>query len=499
MLNETEPKSDPGTFGNRVRSAVLWRSGTQVISQLVTWGSTLIVIRLLDPSDYGIFAMSQVIMVFLTFLSGYGFASSLVQAKHIDKFRIRQTFGLLFLLNILIVLIQLALASSIAAYYRQPIIEDMLYLQALIYLSSPFIILGEALLARHLEFRKTAIVNLGSAAVMASVALTLAMNDFGVWTLVIAPLSGFWTRAIGLFFMARLYFLPSFDFRGIKETFTFGIALLGSHMFWTIQSQSDIFIAGRQLSPNDLGIYAEALFFTTILAAKFIPPLNEVAFPAYSKLKSDAASMRYAFLKAVRLIMLISCPVYLGMSVTAYPLVATVFGPKWLDMAPLVSLLALAMPIMTLQIIFAPANNALGKPGTTLRISMFGAFLMPMIFLVAVNWGIYGLVTGWLIAFPILAGFTFYMSRDTIGISVTELFKAVAPGLTSSIAMAAGVYLFSQWLPGFPDWSVYTQLLAMVSFGALLYAVLLWVISPTTFQEIYALLIRRKVEPAPAI
>ena len=80
MLNDTAPKTDPGNFGNRVRNAVLWRSGTQVISQLVTWGSTLIVIRLLDPSDYGIFAMSQVIMVFLTFLSGYGFASSLVQA-----------------------------------------------------------------------------------------------------------------------------------------------------------------------------------------------------------------------------------------------------------------------------------------------------------------------------------------------------------------------------------------------------------------------------------
>jgi O-antigen/teichoic acid export membrane protein len=114
---------------------------------------------------------------------------------------------------------------------------------------------------------------------------------------------------------------------------TFGLALLGSHMFWTIQSQSDIFIAGRTLEPHDLGIYAEAMFFTTILTAKFIPPLNEVAFPAYAKIQSDPASMRYAFLKAVRLIMLISCPIYLGMSVTAAPLVQTVLdrnGRKWL-------------------------------------------------------------------------------------------------------------------------------------------------------------------------
>lgn len=485
-------------FGNRVRSAVFWRSGTQIVAQLVTWGSTLVVIRLLNPADYGIFAMTQVVMVFLTFMSGYGFASYLVQAEKVDKFRIRQTFGLLILLNVGIAMLQLFLATAVSHYYRQPIIEDMLHLQALIFLASPFIILGEALLARELEFRKTAIVNLLSAMVSASVALYCALQGYGVWTLVIAPLSGFWVRAIGMFFFARLYFWPSFNFSGIKENLTFGLALLGSHMFWTIQSQSDIFIAGRTLDPHDLGIYAEALFFTTILTAKFIPPLNEVAFPAYAKIQSDAPSMRYAFLKAVRLIMLISCPLYLGMSVTAGPLVETVFGPKWLEMAPFVGLLALAMPVMTLQIIFAPAINALGRPQTTLRISMFGAFTMPLIFLVAVNWGTTGLVIGWLVAFPILTGFTFWISHKKIGISLLELMGAVAPGLSSSVVMAACVYLASRTIPGLDGWPAYAQLGILVACGGIFYPGLLWILSPTTFKEIYSLVVRRKVKPVPA-
>jgi len=498
MLNESASPAGDSSFGNRVRSAVFWRSGTQIISQIVTWGSTLAVIRLLNPADYGIFAMTQVVMVFLTFMSGYGFASFLVQAEKVDKLLIRQTFGLLILLNVGIALLQMLLATAVADYYRQPIIEDMLHLQALIFLASPFIILGEALLARELEFRKTAIVNLLSALVSASVALYCALQGYGVWTLVLAPLSGFWARAIGIFFFARLYFWPSFNFKGIKENLTFGLALLGSHMFWTIQSQSDIFIAGRTLDPHDLGIYAEALFFTTILTAKFIPPLNEVAFPAYAKIQSDPASMRYAFLKAVRLIMLISCPLYLGMSVTADPLVQTVFGPKWVEMAPFVGLLALAMPFMTLQIIFAPAINAMGSPQTTLRISMFGAFTMPLIFLVAVNWGTMGLVVGWLVAFPILTGFTFWMSHEKIGISLLDLAGAVAPGLSSSIAMAAGVYLASQTIPGIEAWPVYVQLAILVACGGIFYTGLLWVLSPATFKEIYSLVIRRKVKPVPA-
>src|SRR3546814_19582021 len=66
-------------FGSRVRSAVIWRSGSQILAQIITWASTLLVIRLLDPSDYGLFAMTQVVLSFLAFLNGWGFARALVQ------------------------------------------------------------------------------------------------------------------------------------------------------------------------------------------------------------------------------------------------------------------------------------------------------------------------------------------------------------------------------------------------------------------------------------
>jgi hypothetical protein len=75
-----------------------------------------------------------------------------------------------------------------------------------------------------------------------------------------------------------------------------------------VQSQSDIFIAGRHFDTHDLGLYAEALFLTQIFAAKFVPPLNEVAFPAYARMQHDPSALASSFLKAVRLIMLIALP-----------------------------------------------------------------------------------------------------------------------------------------------------------------------------------------------
>src|SRR3546814_12401963 len=71
-----DTQDSPRAFGDRVRRAVIWRSGSQIVAQIITWSVTLIVIRLLDPADYGLFAMTQVVLSFLAFLNGWGFARS---------------------------------------------------------------------------------------------------------------------------------------------------------------------------------------------------------------------------------------------------------------------------------------------------------------------------------------------------------------------------------------------------------------------------------------
>src|SRR3546814_4320209 len=113
-------------------------------------------------------------------------------------------------------------------------------------------------------------------------------------------------------------------------------------LFWLVQTQSDVFIAGRRFAPHALGLYAEALFLAQIFMAKFVPPLNEVAFPAYSRIKDDPAAMRWSFLKTVRLLMLVAAPFYCGLAVTAAPMVETLFGAKWLGMVPYIQILSLA-------------------------------------------------------------------------------------------------------------------------------------------------------------
>jgi O-antigen/teichoic acid export membrane protein len=291
---------------------------------------------------------------------------------------------------------------------------------------------------------------------------------------------------------ARFFVLPSFRFAGAGRMFRFGLTLLGGYFFWTILTQADVFIAARFLSAHDLGLYAEALFLTTIIAAKFVPPLNEVAFPAYARIQDDPAALTAAFLKAVRLIMLVTCPLYFGLAVVAGDAVELVLGPKWLAMAPIVAILAFAMPMFTLYSLFGPAVTALGRAGITMRSAMAGALVMPLAFLAGIQWGVTGLAWAWVLAFPLVPIAAFIQARAPLGLTVRGMAAALAPGLAASAAMAVLVNLTGLALEGLTSWQ---RLPLLVALGGASYLALLRVASRETLDEVFALLARRKIAP----
>ena len=487
------PAPEAESFGRQVRRAVIWRSGSQIVAQLIQWASTFLVIRILDPHDYGLYAMAQVVLVFLNMLNGYGLASGLIQQKEVTPRQVRQLFGMLLLLNATLAIGQLAIAPVAAAYYRQPMVADMLRVQALLYLTTPFIALPYAMLARTMDFRRQAQVNICASVASATAALAGALAGWGVWTLVAAPLVLFAARAIGMTVAARLLVWPSFDFRGAGQLARYGGTMAAGQLFWFLQSQADVFIAGRHFTAHALGIYTTSLFLTQIFVSKFVPPLNEVAFSAYARLQHDAQAASAAFVRATRVVMAAALPFYLGLFAVAGPLVATVLGPKWMETVPIVRLLALAMPFMTLQVLFTPACDARGRPGIGVRNGATGSAILAVAFLVGVHWGAEGLARAWIAAYPIYLLTSAWRSLPVIGVRATALVRAIAPPALSAAAMAAIVRMAELLLPPLAP---PIALALLVALGAATYAACLALFARPLVAELLALAGRRPVQPA---
>lgn len=484
------------SFAEQVKGAVIWRSGSQLAAQLIAWTSTFLVIRLLEPSDYGLIAMTGVVLCLLNLLNGWGFASSLVRDERIDDQRIGQVFGMLLAMNGALAALQFALAPLAAGFFHQPVVADLLRVQALFYLANPFMALGNALLSRRMDFRRQSQVHLAAAVLSALGALAGALAGLGVWTLVIAAGILWYVQAIGLAIAARLWIRPRFRLRGAGAAARFGGAMMLVQLFWFVQTQADIFIGGRMLDAHRLGLYTTALFLTQMLATKFVPPLNEVAFAAYARIQGDSGLRQAAFVKTVRLVMLVALPFYFGLAVTAEPFVLTILGDKWREAVPLVPLLACAMPLLTLQILFAPATNAIGRPSLAVRTGALGAALMPAAFLIGIFWGPVGLAWAWIGGMAALLTATVLISLPAIGARPAALATAVAPGLGASLAMAAAVAALDSQLPALP---VGARLAILVTSGAAGYAALLFLFARPVIEELRSLVRPRRaaaIQPA---
>ncbi len=495
MGSIAHPVHDDSGFASRVRSAVAWRWGAQVGAQIITWTSTFLVVRLLDPTDYGLFAMSQVVVTALAFLNGGSFATSLVQTDHIDERRVGQVFGLLLTFAVILASIQFLFAPYAAIYFDEPVVADMLRLQAIIFLTVPFTALPQEWLGRQLQFRKQGQVNMGSAVVGAVTALILAWMDWGVWALVYAGIAIFVSRAIGLMFAARLWVKPIFNPRGAWDLFTFGGTLTLCQLFWIIQSQSDIVIAGPTMTTYDLGLYSQALFLALIVTGRFIPPINEVALAAYSELHRAKKPLGPYFLKTVRLVMMVSAPAYIGLALTSENAILVLMGDKWTGLIPIIAGLAIAMPAFALHLICSPVTNAMGRPRVYLFTAVSGAVIFPAAFLWGVHSGPIGLVHAWWIAAPVLCALTLTVTLPRIAVSPTALGRAIAPIALACAAMAIVVIAVQQFVP------IESPLLALAChaiLGASVYAATFWFGFRNIVSETWALLKNTKVEPITA-
>lgn len=459
-------EQSPEPLFAQARRAVIWRSGAQIVGQLITWAATFLVIRILDPRDYGLFAMTQVILSLLNMLNGASLTRAFIQQADADERSIRQLYGLLIALNFALGAIQFAMAPIAAAYFRQPIVSDLLRVQSFLYLTTPFVAFPYALLARAIEFKQQAKVYLLSSVTGGLTALAGAYAGLGVWTLIAAPIALFTTRAVGMTIASGHHYRPLFDFRGAGALIKFGGLMATSQLFWLLQSQADVFIGGRVLAPATLGLYTTGLFLTQILVSKFVPAINDVAFSVYARMQHDGPAIAQGFARSARMVMLVAMPFYVGLAATAGPLVATVLGPKWVDAAPMVRLLALAMPAMTMQVLFNPACDAVGRPGISLYTSIVGAVLLPLCFLIGIHWGATGLAASWLVGYPVLMMVTAASALPVIGLSARALISMIAPVLRAVIGMGAAVVLADSLLPPL---AAPTELMILVGVGAIFY------------------------------
>jgi len=476
------------TFRTEILSALRWVAGAKLLGQLVTWGITIVVMRILSPADYGILAMASVLVAFLGLMAEFGVGAAAIQASEMDDAKLRMIFGLVIVVNTALFLLLLLAAPLVGWFFDEPRLVAIVRTLGLQFILMTFSVIPSSQLSRRLHFKGQSLVDFSGAIASSLTALVGALAGLGVWALVWASLVMAAWRVVGLNIISPFWQWPDFRLRGTRQFLWFGGNLTVARILWFFYSQADIIVAGRFLGKDLLGVYSVSLHLASLPIQKLSAMINQVAFPAFARIQHDRDRFNANFLLAIRMLSFTAFPVLWGMSSIAPEMVEVLLGEKWRAATLPLQVLALVMPLHMLAPFMNTAAQGIGRADIALKQVLLAAVVMPVAFLVGVQWGVVGLSIAWVVAFPFVLLGTLVIFLPVIRLRVTDVLYAIARPALAGLGMYAAVALARGLIE--PKMPMVAQLIILVLSGAIAYGAFSLALNRAGCKEIVGLLKR---------
>lgn len=356
-------ESDAGdiSIGNKARRGIAWTTLAQVIKQTSDFGVGILMARLLTPSDFGVVNASMIFLSFVSIMTSFGFSNAIVQRTSLEDEFIATTQTLSVTLGCLSAVLLNASAGWISRFFHNPFLEEAIPIMSLIYIISGFNVVPSALLTRKLEFGKLTLISLVGSAIYGGTALSMAFCGFGVWSLIVGPITSLLGSTI-LVSVASSY-APKFGLKRnyLRELVHFGGFVTISSLLNHVARNVDNLIIGRYYGAQMLGLYARAYNLATLVKELIVSVFGAVLFPSFARIQQDLSRVRDAYFKSVSLISLLSLPVGVGLLLVAPEFITTVYGKKWFGATRSLQLLSLSGFIYTLYVPCTALLLGLGK------------------------------------------------------------------------------------------------------------------------------------------
>lgn len=477
------------TMRSKVLSGLFWIGAARLVSQTFTWAITIVVIRLLDPSDYGLLALAMLVVGFCLMLAEAALGAALVQAPQLDDLKLRRAFGAVILIAGGLFLAQLIAAPAIAHFFEEDRLVAIIRVVATHLLLMMFSVIPNALLARRLDFKNPSLIAVGATACGSVTTLLLALGGHGVWALVLGNLAASLFSTLFINLMAPFLKRPDFSFRGMRDFFAFSGQITATVSLRFLCMQADALIAGKVLGKEILGFYSVAIHLASLPAQKISAMVNQVAYPAFADAHRRLLNVHAHILKGVRLLSLFAFPAMWGISSISSEIVSVLLGPKWQAAAVPLQIVPLVMPLILLSSFMNTAFQALGRPGIAL-VSVFITFIiMPSAFWFGSAWGLFGLSIAWL-CFPLVFLINLWRMLPLVGLELRAVVVAIARPAFAAGGMYACVTIARNALGG--DWAGPFLMVALVLTGALTFAIFTLLTNRSSTSELLDLFRRER-------
>lgn len=463
-------------------------------SQFLSWAITILIARILVPGDYGLMAMSTIITGYALTLSDLGLGNAVIQRMQVTKNELSSVFWFSFIISGFLAISCFPISYITAYIMHEPRVIPITQTTSLIFIFAGLQIVPGSLLRKQMNFKSIGFIDMNCTIVSSFCMFAIAKAGGGVWTLIFGYLIKSLLRTILLF--RKSQWLPTwhFNFAESKPFLTYGILVaLGRSVFY-IQDKSDRFFAGRAWKSGQLGLYTFALEVAQIPTEKITTIINNVTFPAFSKLQNDQAGFNKLYLNITKVTATLVLPLFVGGFVLGEDLIRLLFNEKWYPIIPLFRILCLSQILTSLNALNSFVHSAQGRPNWSLYYNIVSAICMAAAFFFAVPHGLFAITIPWVTVYLILCLGWIYISIKKFGITLPRyLMNIKHPVIATAIMSIILFILHSKSL--FPLFSsklfVYPIFVSLIILGISLYCGYFWLIDREFVLSLKTFLKRR--------
>lgn len=346
-------------LSKKVAIGYLWNLIAKWLNRSIGFISTLCLVRILAPEDFGIVALASIVMAFFVMISNAGTAQYLIKAEHCTSEMLDSAWSLNIILKLACSATLALLANQLASYMNEPVLSDVLLVACLIPVIGSLKNIGLVLYERDLNYKPLTQLSVTVKFIVVPITVLVALYLQNYWALIIGLVVAEVMSVVGSYLVHP--YRPKWSAKLWGKQWSFSKWHLISTTTGYVRSRIDAILLGRYLSSTDVGIYRVSQEFAWLPFTELIAPATNSMYSGLTRVREDQELLHNSILRYLAIAYLLVIPSVFGIYALSDLFTSVVLGEKWKDAAPIIGLLALLMLSMPLNISLQSVLTNLSK------------------------------------------------------------------------------------------------------------------------------------------
>ena len=428
----------------KTTKGIFWSTIERFSNQGMSFLFSVILARMLDPSDFGIIAMITIFFAVAQSFVDSGFSNALVRKTDRREEDLSTCFYFNIGVGIMAYIVLFLIAPLVASFYNQPILSPIIRITGLGVVLNSLCVVQQALFTIKIDFKSQAKVTLSATIISGIVGVVLAYQGYGVWALVWQGVVMTSARMALLWLMSKWRPTTGFSKSSFNYLFGYGSKLLASGLLDTIYNNIYPIVIGKFYTPAQLGNYSRALSFAQLPSSNITSILQRVTFPVLSTIQDDIPRLQANYRRLLKLSAFIVFPLMMGLAAVAFPMIRIVLTPKWEGCSLYLQIICFALMWYPIHAINLNLLQVKGRSDLFLRLEIIKKIVGVCIMCITIPLGITAMCIGMVASSLISLFINTYYTGKLIDIGYLKQMRDLTPIFINSLIMGGIVYFSIQ-------------------------------------------------------